>query len=98
MSANPPSDEERPSTTGDPPVKLAEEKQKIDGILHVHAWVSSIYNLVVDVPKGFKVVDLYRHIENSFAESFNIDFKVLALQDPNHNDLPSTCPAKLVLK
>jgi len=81
-----------------PPEGKRDSKQPRPGKIRIHAWVSSVYNLTVEVAREEPVYRLYRQIERAFSEGFNLDFKVLALQDPNHNDLPSTCYTKLVIK
>mmetsp|Transcript_19506 Transcript_19506/g.30968 ORF Transcript_19506/g.30968 Transcript_19506/m.30968 type:complete len:233 (+) Transcript_19506:92-790(+) len=68
------------------------------GTIQVHAWVSEVYNVVVDAAMHGKVQDLIHQIEDMFSEGLQLDFKILALQDPNHNDLPPTCKVNLVLK
>mmetsp|Transcript_23818 Transcript_23818/g.33326 ORF Transcript_23818/g.33326 Transcript_23818/m.33326 type:complete len:223 (+) Transcript_23818:104-772(+) len=66
--------------------------------LLVHAWVSEVYNVVVEAAMQGKVQDLVHQIEDIFSEALQFGLKILALQDPNHNDLPPTCKVNLVLK
>ena len=66
----------------------------------VQAWVSPKYHREIRLCPAETVATLAREIEKEFEREYGLDFQVLTLQDPNHNDIPMSpkCKASLVLR
>lgn len=66
----------------------------------VQAWVSPKYHREIRLCPAETVATLAREIEKEFEREYGLEFQVLTLQDPNHNDIPMSpkCKASLVLR
>lgn len=55
----------------------------------VVAWASPAFHLLIPVEEDMQVAELKSMVEREFEEQFGLrNFRLISLQDPNHNDLP----------